>query len=268
MNSFKTGIRVAFMLLIVLAFSGCKSKKALVSDQLDSRITGKVLEQVLQKQLDYKSLEIKGSAKTNANGEKYNLGITYRNLADSLIWISARASLGIEVARIICTKDSVWIHSRIMQVKEKGDWRTMSDMVGYPIDFTAFQGIMARKLFVPGTEENRILTRYLTRKNENGQLMIPDFSDQEQKIILADKGFLPQFLIDTRSGILLKTKISPEDPSWLMEVQYGTEALSSLMGLPSELKLEATDMEEKMEVEIKIQNVTIDQELKYPFSWF
>lgn len=268
MSRYSVILLISLSVLLALGSSSCKSRKKLISGSREGRISGKVLEQVLKSELDYKYLEIKVSVKTDALGKKQTFSLTYRNLEDSLLWVSVRAMLGIEVARVICTKDSVWMFSRIAQLKEKGDWETMSDLIGYPIDFYAFQGIMARKLFVPGRSDTKLLNEYLSRKNQNGVLLIPDFSDPDQKSILQKNGFLPQYLLDHNKGILIRTRISHEDSSWLLDVIYGSEANKNFGGLPTRIMIEGVDMEEKMEMDLRVLLVKVNQELKFPFSWF
>ncbi len=259
---------IAFSVIMALGLNSCKSKKKLISGSSVNRVRGKVLNQVLKSELEYHSIEIKGSVRTDALGKKQSFNITYRNVKDSLIWISARAMLGIEVGRVICTRDSVWVFSRIARVKEKGDWKTMSNMIGYPIDFYSMQGLMTRKLFVPGRSDTDIINSYLSRRNENGKLLIPDYSDPDQKIILKNYGFLPQFLINTKKKLLYRTRISNEDSSWILDVIYGEGSNKNLRGLPPKVRIEGTDMEEKMFANLRIVLVKIDQELKFPFAWF
>ncbi|MCK5820814.1 MAG: DUF4292 domain-containing protein [Bacteroidales bacterium] len=268
MSKYSAILLIGLTVLIAVGSSSCKSRKKLISGTHDGRIRGKVLEQVLKKEIDYNYLEIKGSVRTDALGKKQTFSLTYRNLEDSLVWVSVRAMLGIEVARAICTKDSVWVFSRIAHVKEKGDWKMMSDLIGYPIDFYAFQAIMARKLFVPGRSDNIHLNKYLSRKNENGLLLIPDFSDPDQKKILIENGFLPQFLLDQNKKLLLRTRVSHEDASWMLDVVYGSETNKHFGGLPAKITMDGMDMDERMELDLRILMVKIDQELKFPFSWF
>lgn len=268
MSKYSAILLISLSVLLALGSSSCKTRKNLVSGTREGRIRGKVLEQVLKTELDYTSLEIKGSVKTDALGKKQSFSLTYRNLEDSLLWVSVRAMLGVELARVICTKDSVWMYSRIAQVKEKGNWETMSDMIGYPIDFYAFQGIMARKLFIPGRSDTKLLNKYLSRNNENGLLLIPDFSDPDQKRILQRNGFLPRYLLDQKKGMLFRTRVSHEDSNWLLDVVYGSEANKGFGGLPTRIMMEGVDMEERMELDLRVLMVKVNKELKFPFSWF
>jgi len=268
MSRYSAILIIVLSVLIASGASSCKSKKKLVSGTHDIRIRGKILDQVLKSELDYQYIEVKGSIRTDALGKKQSFSLTYRNLKDSVIWVSVRAMLGIEVARVYCTQDSVWVISRIAKIKEKGDWNTMSEMISYPIDFYAFQGIMTRKLFVPACSNTKLINNYLSRKNENGLFLIPDFSDPEQKSILLKQGFLPQFLIDQKKKLLLRTRISQEHSNWLLDVNYGPESYNHFGGLPSKITLEGVDMEEKMELNLRILLVKINEKLKFPFSWF
>jgi len=78
-----------------------------------------------------------------------------------------RAMLGIEAARLVANRDSVWVISKIGKIKEKGTWKEMSKTIGYPLDFMALQNMMTRKIFYPGQDDKTMLGFFLRRDDGN-----------------------------------------------------------------------------------------------------
>ncbi len=206
------------------------------------------------------------STKTDAFGSNYLFNITYRNQKDSIIWISARAMLGIEAARIICNKDSVWIISRIARIEEKGSWDKMTEIVGYPLDFNTLQGIFSRKLFVPN--DDQYLSRYTVKKTDKGILLAPDFNDNDQIELIREYGFMPQFLLAPGQKRLYRTRLMPEDNTWQMDCLYGESAVEQFFGLPESLKILAIDENNRLAFDLKILKVILNTDLKFAFPWF
>jgi hypothetical protein len=253
--------------LVIVNLGGCKVKKILVKeDKTESRTMGFV-KKVEEKELDYQSLEIKYATRAELDGKNYALNITYRNLKNEKLWISVRAMFGIEAARLYADRDSVWIVSRVGQFKEKGSWGDMSKLIGYPLDFMAFQGILARRIFYPGREDNIPLQNFMKKENGNGIMLVPDYRNDKQRGDSEVFGFMPQFVIDRISSRINGTRLAPEDSEWMFDVKYDPGGDDNL-GLGKLMTIRGVDPESDVEMDLKIQNVAINEELKFPFQWF
>lgn len=253
--------------LVVVLLGGCRAKKEVVKKDIRKAQSDEMIKNVSNGEIDYKTIEIKSSTRAELDGRNYSLNITYRNKKDETIWVSVRAMLGIEAARIIANKDSVWVVSKLAQIKEKGTWKEMSKLIGYPLDFMSFQGIMARKLFYPGEENINKLKGY-SQKDEGGSVMlVPDFGNEKLRLDADNYGFLPNFKIGKSDNVLNGTKLSPEDNEWLFDVKYEEGAMENL-GLGKSMLLSALDSENRLELNLKIQQVSLNGVLKMPFQWF
>ncbi len=226
-----------------------------------------LLQRTAGQELEYQNVEIKFSTKAELSGKNYALNITYRNQKNEILWVSVRAMLGIEVARMVAKRDSVWIISKMGQIKEKGTWRDMSKMIGYPLDFIAFQNIMTRRLFYPGNSDKSMLKSFLKRDDGNKVLLVPNFENKNQRNDVATFGFLPQFIIDKKNGQLMGARLVPEDNEWMLEIMYQEDAGEN-MGLGKNLLLKALDSQSILDMNLKIQQVKINEALKFPFQWF
>ena len=253
--------------LISLVVTGCKSKKGVVKKRAKKASSAVVIDKVKDVCLDYNSIEIKGSAKTEFDGKKYNFTIVFRNYKDKEIWVSVRAMLGIEVARLQCTPDNVKIFSRIAGIKESGDWSKMTEFLGYPIDYYTFQGMMTRGLFVPGKSRLDELGHYIHRNSESGILLVPDYNSKTFMEQNKNADFWPQYLVDNESFTIVKMRIVPTRNEWQLEANYGNYSNDDFGGLPNSFTLNAVDEGQDLELFFKVQSVIINQDLKMPFQW-
>jgi len=253
--------------LMVFLLGSCKGKKSMVKKEGRVTKSDDLIMDVSKQEIDYKTIEIKSSTKAELDGKRYSFNITYRNKKNETIWVSVRAILGIEAARIIANRDSVWVISKIAKIKEKGSWKDMSKMIGYPLDFMAFQNIMARKLFYPGNAKNDNLKGFIRKDEKERILLVPDYSNEKQRNDSDNFGFLPKFVIGKRDYSINNTRLAPEDNEWLFEVEYQDGARENL-GLGRNIIIKALDSQSKLELDLKVQKVTINEIIKTPFQWF
>lgn len=266
MNNPLFRIFIAIFLLASL-LSGCKSKKGVVKKRKKKSESAVVIEKVKDLGIDYNSIEIKGSAKTEFDGKKYNLTIIFRNYKNREIWVSVRAMLGIEVARLYCTPENVKVFSRLAGIKESVNWSKMTDILGYPIDYYTFQGMMTRTLFIPDKPELEELSHYIQRNSKSGILLVPDYNSNSFMEDNKKANFWPQFLVDKESYVLVKTRIVPTRNEWQLEAYYGNNINDDFAGLPNRFKVTAIDEGQDLELSLKIQSVIINEDLKMPFQW-
>lgn len=253
------------MWLIVFTLGGCKTKKGLVSREKATTNSLEAVQKVASNQINYKSLELRGSTKATLEDTRYNLTFIYRNYRDSLIWISVRAMLGIEMVRVLCTPEKVSVYSRMADLNDKGSWQEMGKLVGYPIDFYSLQGLMARRLFYPKEKGYHKLNSFMVNRSENGLLLVPDneaFSAGNDGEIV-----FPVFLIDEKNNKIEKARIAPANSSWQFEVDYGEEVMDDQFGFPKGYQIIAMDLKQQLELYLKWQGVKINEDLKTPYQW-
>jgi len=126
---------------------------------------------------------------------------------------------------------------------------------------------MTRRLFYPGNSDKSMLKSFLKRDDGNKVLLVPNFENKNQRNDVATFGFLPQFIIDKKNGQLMGARLVPEDNEWMLEIMYQEDAGEN-MGLGKNLLLKALDSQSILDMNLKIQQVKINEALKFPFQWF
>jgi len=131
-----------YFLLFTVTFVSCKSSRHAIKEPIKEYgadfLFGKLKENELQ--FDWFSTKYKldliiDKKKTSFSGQ-------IRMRKDSVLWVSFSPVLGIEMARLLITTDSVKFINRINKTYFLGDYRFVSDFLKANVDFDVIQSIL------------------------------------------------------------------------------------------------------------------------------
>jgi hypothetical protein len=83
---------------------------------------------------------------------------------DSIIWISISPLLGIEVARVMITPDSVMMLDRIHNKYQVNTFETINKLLQLKVNFEIVQALLYGNFFAYKKNENRFNSVYLEEK--------------------------------------------------------------------------------------------------------
>ena len=119
--------KIAFLVLLLAATSCASRKKIAVPEQ------PKTFEWLTS------NLDIQAEG----NGMSFDdLSGQLRMRKDSLVWLSLTATMGIEVARIKVSSDSVWILNRLEKTYLAEPMKNVSEYLGIPLSLTLLQTLL------------------------------------------------------------------------------------------------------------------------------
>jgi Domain of unknown function (DUF4292) len=166
------------ILFTLLFFSNCKSKKKIQKTNpniTQSNETGNTTDSIYAKcKIDFKSAKTLSSllkqneftyssmlAKYDVNyqngQDEYDFDIEVRTIKDSIIWINATYILGVNVARIYITPDSVKMVMHLPSKKYfKGDYAYLSKLLQTEVDFEILQALFSGNSARFYEEDNRL----------------------------------------------------------------------------------------------------------------
>lgn len=104
----------------------------------------------------------KASVEALVGDNKNSFNISLRMKRDSVIWISISPALGIEVARVLITRDSVKVLDRLTNKYKLTDYKYLNDLLRMNVDFEIIQGVLTGNLF--SYKKNRLSSVYLEDK--------------------------------------------------------------------------------------------------------
>lgn len=138
------------VLLLFVCLVSCRSAKTVVKEkvELPNVTEGRLFKNVVDSALDFNTLYAKKIDLTLRDGEKENtLKAMLRIQRDSFIWVSVTAPLGIEVARVLFTPDSI----KFISPREKeyflSDYSYFSEKFDVDLTFDCFQKILSNHFF-------------------------------------------------------------------------------------------------------------------------
>lgn len=134
----------------VLLFNGCKSKRIVSSGnaELENKTHTKVIDDVLNTEIQYNSIYSKGSISLNGS---MKLPAVYKLIKDSILQASVRIPfIGGEAMRMTITPDSIIIIDRRNKQYVAEDFRNSALAKSFDFNFYNLQALFTNKLFLPG----------------------------------------------------------------------------------------------------------------------
>lgn len=168
-----------FVVLALVVVSCASTKDIKVKRKIKPISDNKLFNHVIDSSLDYSALYFKKfSVSINNNGKKN----TYKGLMkiqrDSAIWISMTAPLGIEVARILITEDSVKLVDRYHKQYFKGDFDIIASKFNNEFDFYTIQSILTNDLFEFPKYDDKPFVRNFKGKVKNDSYVFYTFNER------------------------------------------------------------------------------------------
>jgi hypothetical protein len=101
-----------------------------------------LIEQITRNEFKFEHLSLKAGVQLYQNDKKTPFKANIRIRRDSLIWVSITPALGIEVARVMITRDSVKVMNRIDRNYFIGDYEYINKRFNLELEFNTIQAIL------------------------------------------------------------------------------------------------------------------------------
>ncbi len=137
------------------SFVGCKSKKNIVKTEdvvINDTLTGRchlafktakaLTKHIKENAFDYTWIYAKANAEVKIDSEDYSLDIKVRGKKDSALLISIQYILGIEIAKVLITRDSVRMVIYPKKQFFKGDFNYINELLNADLDFDVIQAVL------------------------------------------------------------------------------------------------------------------------------
>jgi hypothetical protein len=130
-------------LFLPIGSSSCRPKKEItIKKSSRPKNIQHLLEQVQKNEFAFEWLSIKAGADLHLDGEKKSFNVNIRIRKDSVMWISVSPLLGIEVARVMITQDTVMIIDRINKSFSGHNFSFIDEKLDVDINFNILQAFL------------------------------------------------------------------------------------------------------------------------------
>ncbi len=134
------------ILLLTLLFAvfmvSCRSARSVIKEPIKEYGADYLFEKLKENELKFDWFSAKFNLDLVIDNKKNSLSGQIRVRKDSVIWLSFSPALGIEMARLIITTDTVKFINRINKTYFSGDENIVNDFLDSNIDFDVIQSIL------------------------------------------------------------------------------------------------------------------------------
>ena len=269
----QSSIFIKILMLFALLVVACKSKKtvkvvaevnpieAIRRDEGSCNLDS-LFEKIKNSDLKVKTFSAKVSAETDINNQGNSFTANLRIKADSAIWMSLSPALGIEVARVFITTDSLKFTNRINGTYFKGDYRYLNSLLQMELNFNMIQSILLGNIYLHYTKDkyncdidgaNQILSSLKKRKiKREGEIDIPQILTQEL------------FYSKSQSKISSMT-LQDYRPARRFAVNYEEYLEIENQKIPATIIVKA-NAEKAVVIKLAYSKINLNKELNLPFS--
>ena len=166
-HGFEKRMKTGLFLVIgtMLLFSSCKTSRKVIeipsaSVKLKGEDVIQVFDSVKAKEFSFSYLAAKAEVSyTDKTGETNSFDINMRIRKDSAIWISITPLLGIEMARVLITHDSVFLIDRLHKTVHKRDYHFLEDWLKTNMSYDMLQSVIVGNYF-QYLDKEKLRSRY------------------------------------------------------------------------------------------------------------
>lgn len=205
----------------------------------------------------------KADVTTRQGDNTTSFNINMRVKSDSIIWISITPLLGIEVARVMVTPDSVKFIDRINKKYSVTDLGFFNKMLDINVDFDIIQGIITGNLFA--YKKNKFNSVYI----EEGQYILSTLSKRRLKRSLEDidpsKSVVQDVWVSDSNYRISKLNVNDQKLNKSLTVTY-RDHQQTPGGLFPFRSTTTVTADKELTIEIEYKKVNVNAELEFPFS--
>jgi hypothetical protein len=140
---FGSRIHVLIILVLFSTLFSCKtSRRTVIKEPIKEYGADYLFDKLKENELKFTWFSAKYSLDLVIDKKKTSFNGQLRMLKDSIIWVTMSPALGIEMARILVTNDSVKFINRINKTYFEGDYDAANRLLDSNIDFDVLQSIL------------------------------------------------------------------------------------------------------------------------------
>ncbi|MEO0403378.1 MAG: DUF4292 domain-containing protein [Bacteroidota bacterium] len=282
-------------MLITLILSSCSNARRLKNGKpLRNQNAGHILKEYDQNEFTYDWIGMKLAVEFNDGEQKRSFKATLRSKKDSIIWMSISPALGVEVARVMITPDSIQVISKIPGDKfyYAGSIDAISDMMQSDFDFNMIQNALVGNAI--GLEQGE--DKYKSKVDGQQYVLISKYNRMIKRVVggIDEKDTAPDdsLEVDLKRNRYERLKRRADEEEllvkryWFNGVSYRLErSIFDDLYYQRSVQIEHSDFKEygvqsypeltrliinslgqRQEIEVKINRLKTNKEYDFPFD--
>ncbi len=210
--------------------------------------------------LNFKALSSKFTVKYKSEKSSMSLKGNLKMIQDSVIWISLSPGLGIEAARLICTKDSIFLIDRLKKRITKAKYDFFTKKFNLPVDYNIVESILTNQFFVyPKVDDTKSAFFNKFRLSADNENIILDKTSKEaiENLIKISK---KTFTVSNCSMIDIKNKRS-------LKINYTLGQFQGVKHFPSDVNIVSLAGSKSLTANLHYKKVSFPASLKVSYNF-
>ena len=218
----------------IFLFSACKKQAVPVSSSAAPAPTSIIA----ARNLDFQNFSARGRMHLEeADGSKVSSNLSLRIRKDSIIWASVVPGLGIEIARLRITPDSVHLVNRLNKTYFAGDYAVLREKFKVDVTFAMVQALLLGNYLPgePGAEKVMSAPPLQHISRQQATMLIDQFLDltdfKLKKLSIRDQQTNNALQVDYSAFEALADNTFPRSARIVVQQNNGTETKGAIAAL-------------------------------------
>lgn len=244
-------IQVIFIAISLVFLTSCGAKKAKMGSVApeDAAVVS-VIQNHYDKEVDFKTLQGRLSLNYQTEDRSQSVTVAFRMKKNDTIWMSGQV-LGIPLAKVMITPNSVQFYEKITQTYFDGDFSLLSDLLGTPLDFQKVQNLLLGQAVYDLRSE-----RYVLTESTRGYQLKP-----------AEEDFLTRlFLLDAGNFKAIAQQLGQQSENRNVTITYPSYQKVRGKIFPEQINILANDGPENTRIDMTFRSIEFNVPVSFPFS--
>ena len=165
---------ILLLFITLMAMASCKTvtKKGTVAINGDKKPAEELIDSLKKHHLDFEWFSCRAKVDYEDNKRSENFTVNIRMRKDSVVWVSITSLMGIEVARMLITKDSVDVLNKLKHERTKRPFANLASYAPFPMTIGTLQDLLIGNYYLvkDGKTRSKIEKDYYVLEVDNDKL--------------------------------------------------------------------------------------------------
>lgn len=243
--------QISLLLIYFLILASCGSRNARMGTVApEDEAVAAVVANHYSHEVDFETLQGKLNVRYSTEDRDQSVTVSFRMKKNDTIWMSGQL-LGIPLAKVMITPNSVRFYDKISKTYFEGDFRLLSDLLGTPLDYQKVQNLLIGQAIYDLREE-----RYKLTESTRGYQLEP-----------SAEGFLKKlFLLDAGNFKAVAQQIGQGNVNRNVTVTYPEYQKIGQQLFPGEIQIVANEGAQNTKIDLQFRGVDFNVPVSFPFS--
>ena len=265
-NSMNRIIRIILIIVTLVCSAGiissCSSSKKITGSKIKEMSANRLMREINANSFDFESLQAKVGIKVETEDNAFNLKGQLKMKKDSILWASITLPLGLEVARIKVTTDSIFFINKSNKSYLAEQTKSFNYLQNINADINTIQSVFTGNIFLINKKSDNNVFIKDNKYNLLSEENITFINNKYKKNFTINKNII----IDPTLFRITKYEIiNNEDSNYGLTIDYSNFIEIKGKYLPSIIKINIST-EEKMYITITYSNISTNNNTQYNFS--